>query len=101
MQSLLRLRGVAAYLEVVEEDNRLASGVLVKGAAIMHSALCTPLHSRGVGGAHRPLPHEVFKAIGENGLIAFCSLGGTEQARRGPVPAPGQHHVVAAACAPQ
>ena len=74
LQSLLRLRGVAAYLEVVEEDNRLASGVLVKSASIMYSALCTPLHSRGVEGAHRLLPHEVFEAIGENGLIAFAAL---------------------------
>ena len=71
LQQLLSFPGVAAYLQVAEEDNCLARGVLAKSAATTYAALCTPLHARAAGAQ---LPTEVFSAIGENGRIAFAAL---------------------------
>ena len=74
LKLLLGFPAVAAYLEVAEEDNGLARGVLVKSAGTMYPALCTPLHGRAVGERVERLPAEVFSAIGENGRIAFAAL---------------------------
>jgi hypothetical protein len=74
LQDLLRTPGVAAYLQVAERDNSLAPGVLAKSAAAVLLALWTPLHSPGGEGTRRPLPQEVFEAVGVNGLIAFAAL---------------------------
>ena len=74
MKALLGLSGVAAYLQVAEEDNGLARGVLAKSAASMYPALCAPLHARAAGAQAEGLPTEVFSAIGENGRIAFAAL---------------------------
>jgi hypothetical protein len=74
LADLLDFPGVKAYLQVAEEDNGLARGVLGKSALVLYPALCTPLHSRGVGGKVPSLPPQVFDAIGENGLIAFAAL---------------------------
>jgi hypothetical protein len=74
LKALLGFPGMAAYLQVAEEDNGLARGVLVKSAAIMYPALCTPLHARPVGAQAQQLPAEVFSSIGENGRIAFAAL---------------------------
>jgi hypothetical protein len=71
---LLNFPGVKAYLQVAEEDNGLARGVLGKSALVMYPALSTPLHSRDVGGKVPPLPLQVFDAIGENGHVAFAAL---------------------------
>jgi hypothetical protein len=74
LKALLVFPGVAAYLQVAEEDNGLARGVLAKSAVIIYPALCAPLHARAVGGKAEQLPLEVFSAIGENGRIAFAAL---------------------------
>ena len=74
LKALLCFPGVAAYLQVAEEDNGLARGVLAKSAATMYPALCTPLHARAAGEQVGQLPAEVFSAIGENGRIAFAAL---------------------------
>jgi len=74
LKALLGFPGVAAYLQVAEEDNGLARGVLAKSAVIIYPALCAPLHARAVGGKAEQLPLEVFSAIGENGRIAFAAL---------------------------
>jgi len=74
LKAMLGFPAVAAYLQVVEEDNGLARGVLAKSAAIVYPALCTPLHARPAGAQVGPLPAEVFSAIGENGRIAFAAL---------------------------
>ena len=74
LKALLGFPGVAAYLQVAEEDNGLARGVLAKSAVIMYPALCTPLHARAAGAQPEQLPAEVFSAIGENGRIAFAAL---------------------------
>ena len=74
LKALLGFPGVAAYLQVAEEDNGLARGVLAKSAAVMYPALCTPLHARAAGAQAGTLPAEVFSAIGENGRIAFAAL---------------------------
>ena len=74
LKALLGFAGVEAYLQVAEEDNGLARGVLAKSAAIMYPALCTPLHARAAGAQAGQLPAEVFSAIGENGRIAFAAL---------------------------
>jgi hypothetical protein len=74
LKAMLGFPAVAAYLQVVEEDNGLARGVLAKGAAIVYPALCTPLHARPAGAQVESLPAEVFSAIGENGRIAFAAL---------------------------
>jgi hypothetical protein len=74
LKAMLGFPGVAAYLQVAEEDNGLARGVLAKSAAIMYPALCTPLHARAAGAQAGQLPAEVSTAIGENGRIAFAAL---------------------------
>ena len=74
LQAMLGFPAVAAYLQVAEEDNGLARGVLAKSAAIVYPALCTPLHARAAGEQAVRLPAEVFAAIGENGRIAFAAL---------------------------
>jgi hypothetical protein len=74
LQAMLRFPAVAAYLQVAEEDNGLARGVLAKSAAIVYPAVCTPLHGRAAGEQAVRLPAEVFTAIGENGRIAFAAL---------------------------
>ena len=75
LKAMLSFPAVAAYLQVVEEDNGLARGVLAKSAAIVYPALCTPaLHARPAGAQVESLPAEVFSAIGENGRIAFAAL---------------------------
>jgi hypothetical protein len=74
LKALLGFPGVAAYLQVAEEDNGLARGVLAKSAAIMYPALCAPLHAREAGAKAEQLPLEVFSAVGENGRIAFAAL---------------------------
>jgi len=74
LKLLLGFPAVAAYLEVAEEDNGLARGVLAKSAGTMYPALCTPLHGRAAGEQAVRLPAEVFTAIGENGRIAFAAL---------------------------
>ena len=74
LKALLGFPGVAAYLQVAEEDNGLARGVLAKSAVIIYPALCAPLHARAVGGKAEQLPLEVFSAVGENGRIAFAAL---------------------------
>jgi hypothetical protein len=74
LKAMLGFPGVAAYLQVAEEDNGLARGVLAKSAAIMYPALCTPLHARAAGAQAGQLPAEVSSAIGENGRIAFAAL---------------------------
>jgi hypothetical protein len=75
VEVLVRFPGVAAYLQVAEEDNGLAQGVLAKTAASMYSLLCAPLRARAAGAqAGQPLPAEVFAAIGDNGRIAFAAL---------------------------
>jgi hypothetical protein len=74
LKLLLTFPGMAAYLQVVEEDNGLARGVLAKSAGIMYNALCTPLHARPAGAQVAQLPARVFTAIGENGRIAFAAL---------------------------
>ena len=74
LELLLGFPAVAAYLEVAEEDNGLARGVLVKSAGIMYPALCTPLHARAAGEQAGWVPAKVSSAIGENGRIAFAAL---------------------------
>ena len=74
LKAMLGFPGVAAYLQVAEEDNGLARGVLAKSAAIMYPALCTPLHARAAGAQAGQLPAEVSSAIGKNGRIAFAAL---------------------------
>ena len=74
LKAMLGFPAVAAYLQVVEEDNGLARGVLAKSAAVVYPALCTPLHARPAGAQVDSLPAEVFSAIGENGRIAFAAL---------------------------
>jgi len=74
LKAMLGFPGVAAYLQVAEEDNGLARGVLAKSAAIMYPALCAPLHAREAGAKAEQLPSEVFSAVGENGRIAFAAL---------------------------
>ena len=74
LELLLGFPAVAAYLEVAEEDNGLARGVLVKSAGIMYPALCTPLHARAAGEQAGRVPVKVSSAIGENGRIAFAAL---------------------------
>ena len=72
LTALLAFPAVAAYLQVAEEDNGLARGVLASSARTVYPAQCTPLHARALR-AWR-LPTEVFSAIGENGRIAFAAL---------------------------
>jgi hypothetical protein len=74
IKALLGFPGVAAYLQVAEEDNGLARGVLAKSAVIIYPGLCAPLHARAAGAKAEQLPLEVFSAIGENGRIAFAAL---------------------------
>ena len=74
LKALLGFPGVAAYLQVAEEDNGLARGVLAKSAVIIYPALCAPLHARAAGAKAEQLPLEVFSAMGENGRIAFAAL---------------------------
>jgi len=74
LQGLLRFPGVAAYLEAVEQDNKLARGVLAKSSTSLYSMLCAPLHTRGTKAKPRLLPHKVFEHVGMNGLIAFAAL---------------------------
>ena len=74
LKQLLTFPGVAAYLQVVEEDNGLARGVLAHSAGIMYHALCTPLHARPAGAQVAQLPARVSSASGENGRIAFAAL---------------------------
>jgi hypothetical protein len=74
LKVLLSFPGVAAYLQVVEEENGLAQGVLTKSAESMYPALCTPLHGRMAGARGGPLPVDVFTPVGENGRIAFAAL---------------------------
>ena len=71
---LVTFSGVAAYLQVVEEDNCLTQGALAKCAAVMYPPLCAPLHARAAGAQAGQLPATLFSAIGENGRIAFAAL---------------------------
>jgi hypothetical protein len=74
LKAVLSFPAVAAYLQVAEEDNGLARGVLAKSAAILYPALCTPLHARPAGVQVGLLPAEVLSAVGENGRIIFAAL---------------------------
>jgi hypothetical protein len=74
LTALLAFPAMAAYLQVAEEDNGLARGVLASSARTVYPALCTPLHARAAGAQAWRLPTEVFSAIGENGRIAFAAL---------------------------
>jgi len=74
MESLLKFSGVAAILQVAEEDNMLSNGVLKKSAATLYPMLCNPMHSRRGGGDYRKLPVEVFDSAGDNGIIAFAAV---------------------------
>jgi hypothetical protein len=75
LKVLLGFPAVAAYLQVVEEDNGLARGVLAKSVGVMYHALCAPLPARPAGAQQDafPPPRE-FSAIGESGRIAFAAL---------------------------
>ena len=74
MESLLKFSGVAAILQVAEEDNLLSNGVLKKSAATLYPTLCNPMHTRRGWGDYRTLPVEVFDSAGDNGIIAFAAL---------------------------
>lgn len=83
LKGILNSPGFRAYMECVEADNHLTSGALTKCAESMYSALCNPVHSRGVARGDFPysatpppvqMPVNSLNSIGQNGLAAFSAL---------------------------
>ena len=83
LKGILNSPGFRAYMECVEADNQLTSGALTKCAESMYSALCNPVHSRGVARGDFPysatpppvqVPVNPLNSIGQNGLAAFSAL---------------------------
>jgi len=88
LKALLGFPGVAAYLQVAEEDNGLARGVLAKSAASLYPALCVPLHARAAGAqveAGGAADRGLLRHWGER-PHRLCGAGGLWRAQRGHVP---------------